>query len=486
MVDKEYIRKRHFVDGWSIREISRSCKISRQTVRKMLQEAEVPKYNLTKPKPIPIMERWIPVIEAWLREDKQPGVPKKQQHVASRIYERLMQEYPDEFHAAESTVRYWVRRLRNKKPEAFVPLTADAGELAEADFGKATIRINGKPTDVHLFVMRLRNSGVPFVYAFSTEKLEAFLEGHRLAFEWFDGVPCSVRYDNPKTAVTRILSGPMRDEHQYLSSLRAHYLFDSEFCRPREPHEKGGVENGVGYARRHVCVPVPDVPDLETFNQQCLAWCAAQREKRVDVWRMEKAALRPLPVHPFRCATTRAVVVNKLCLVSFDHNRYSVPSIYVGRTLQMRVYAEKLEILDRERIVATHGRCHDRKQTFLELEHYLPVLARKPHAATHAAVVRQLPEVYQKIRMRMVNSSPEGYKDFVAILLLHQVYAAQNILDAIEAIGADVVTAEQIRSYLFKTTPASSGVQVPDELRLYRLAKQSPARYDTLVKGAVH
>ncbi|GEO27403.1 hypothetical protein AAC03nite_31880 [Alicyclobacillus acidoterrestris] len=47
MVDKEYIRKNHFVDGWSIRGISRQCKISRQTVRKMLADAEIPKYSLT-------------------------------------------------------------------------------------------------------------------------------------------------------------------------------------------------------------------------------------------------------------------------------------------------------------------------------------------------------------------------------------------------------------------------------------------------------
>ncbi len=75
--------------------------------------------------------------------------------------------------------------------------------------------------------------------AFSTEKLEAFLEGHRLAFERFGGVPGSVRYDNPKTAVTKFLAGPAREEHQFLSSLRAHYLFDSDFCWPGEPHEKG-------------------------------------------------------------------------------------------------------------------------------------------------------------------------------------------------------------------------------------------------------
>lgn len=49
MVDKEFIRKKHLVEGWSIREISRILRTSRQTIRKMLQDAEVPKYKVNSP-----------------------------------------------------------------------------------------------------------------------------------------------------------------------------------------------------------------------------------------------------------------------------------------------------------------------------------------------------------------------------------------------------------------------------------------------------
>ncbi len=49
-------------------------------------------------------------------------------------------------------------------------------------------------------------------------------------------------------------------------------------------------------------------------------------------------------------------------------------------------------------------------------------------------------QVYQRIRVRMTNSRPDGYKDFVAILLLHQTFAAKDILNAITEIGPDVVT----------------------------------------------
>jgi len=43
MVDKEYIRKLFFLEGWSIRKISRQLPVSRPTIRKMLNDADIPK-----------------------------------------------------------------------------------------------------------------------------------------------------------------------------------------------------------------------------------------------------------------------------------------------------------------------------------------------------------------------------------------------------------------------------------------------------------
>lgn len=70
MVDKEYIRKKHFLEGWSIRELSRQLKISRQTVRKMLKDGEIPKYDRKKPKPSPVMDPYREIIQNILEEAK--------------------------------------------------------------------------------------------------------------------------------------------------------------------------------------------------------------------------------------------------------------------------------------------------------------------------------------------------------------------------------------------------------------------------------
>ncbi|MCL6593583.1 MAG: hypothetical protein K6T31_06370 [Alicyclobacillus sp.] len=84
----------------------------------------------------------------------------------------------------------------------------------------------------------------------------------------------------------------------------------------------------------------------------------------------------------------------------------------------------------------------------------------------------------------MTNQRPDGYKDFVAILLLHRLLPAQEILRAIEEIGVDVVTAEQIKSYFLHREKQDLGI--PDELQKYKLLKQNPARYDVLAGRVVH
>lgn len=223
MANKEIIRKKHFVEGWSTRRISRECGVSRQTVRKCLADSSVPRYNQRKPRTSPVMDRWKPVIQQWLTDDEKQ--PKKQRHTAKRIYDRLVEEYPGEFTGGESTVGRVVRHLRGeiRPPEVFVPLAAEPGELAQADFQESYIETNGVRTKVYLFCLILRYSGVRFAYAFRHGRVEDRLAGFVQAFEWLGGVTRRVRFDNARTAVRAFLPGNERQESDLFSSLRAHY-----------------------------------------------------------------------------------------------------------------------------------------------------------------------------------------------------------------------------------------------------------------------
>lgn len=220
MVDKEYIRKKHFVEEWSIRRISRQCEVSRQTVRKCLQDASIPRYTLSRSRPAPVMGKWLPVIEQWLKEDRTR--PRKQRHTAKRIHDRLVEEFPGEFTGAESTVRRVVRQLRGQlvRPEAFVPLVAEPGELGQVDFQESMVIIAGVTMKVYLFCVALRHSGVRFVRAFPGGRLEDFLAGHVHAVEWLDGVPAKMRYDNTRTAIKEFLTRDERIENDVTRTSR--------------------------------------------------------------------------------------------------------------------------------------------------------------------------------------------------------------------------------------------------------------------------
>lgn len=63
------------------------------------------------------------IIDTYLEEDE--GRPKKQRHIPRGIYYRLIEEHG--FKESESTVRRYVREVRGKKKEVFIPLEYDPG-----------------------------------------------------------------------------------------------------------------------------------------------------------------------------------------------------------------------------------------------------------------------------------------------------------------------------------------------------------------------
>ncbi|MBE3590070.1 MAG: transposase, partial [Firmicutes bacterium] len=156
MVDVEYIRKLHVVNGLSQREIARRLRHARKTVAKYLNAPDVvPKYRTSGPRPRPAIDPFRAVIDQWLAQDQE--APPKQRHTARRIYHRLREEYG--YRGSERSVQRYVREAQRKAPEAFVPLDYEPGLEAQCDWGEAVVLLDGRPTKVQLFCMRLCQSG---------------------------------------------------------------------------------------------------------------------------------------------------------------------------------------------------------------------------------------------------------------------------------------------------------------------------------------
>lgn len=430
MAQLEDIRKMYFMEGLSIRQISRITGIHRNTISKYIsmEEPKPPKYKLTMERTHPVLGPYIPMIQQIMEDDKNRY--RKQRHTGTKIFEILRNEG---FIGGYNTVSDYLRKEYRKQREAFLPLEFELGAYAEVDWTEAYFYLRGKETKAHIFVMKLRGSGGFYARAYPFEKQEAFFDGHIKCFECMNGTPYRITYDNLKTAVKKVLQGSNREEQEQFIALRTHYLYDSSFCRPAKGNEKGGVENAGREAIRKFFVPYPDVDSFEELNQYLHNECAKLLEKN-QKWEAEKAALRPLPAMRFDGARYKEAKVNRYSMIQFETNRYSVPTAYVGEKVTVKASAETIDILTRDRVIAKHPRVYGRNQDHITLDHYLDLLLMKSRALGNTKVYspQSLPPVYEQYRRCLSARNPKGNREFVKILMLHRDYPPAQVTEAVE------------------------------------------------------
>jgi len=439
--EKEQIRRAFFIEGKTIRHIAQERHHSRDTVKEALADPAPAEYSLREPRNCPMMGPYRDTIDRWLLDDQKR--PRKQRHTAHRIYERLRDEH--QFQGAESTVRRFVRlrkeALQIGRPDVFIPLEFGPGQDGQVDFGEAQVIVASEQLVAQYLVIVLGYSTLPFVMAFPHQRQEAFFEGQVAALEFFGGVPRRLWYDNLTQAVQRILEGHNRQEQQAFVSLRSHYLFESRFCTPGQGHEKGLVENQVGYVRRNFMVPIPEADTWAELNAQLLARCEGLKAHRRrgeqqtigERWLEEKPFLLPLPATPFECCVYAPAQVNKESLVPFDGNAYSVPAIYGHRKVMVKGFVHRVVISLQKEAIAEHPRCYGKGQEILDPLHYLDLLHQRPAAFEHAKAIRRWrptwPAVYEQYlaQLRLRLEEPKAVRYFVQILKLHEDFPAEEI-----------------------------------------------------------
>lgn len=440
---KAKIRYEILVAGKSQRQVAKELGCSRNTVSRMLEDSQIPKYTLTEPRPRPILGPHQQLLEKWVEEDK--GKPKKKRRTAKRMYDILWKEYG--YQGAESTLRWYVGQLRKKaRQKLYIPLAYEPGETAQVDFGEAEVIIAGKSVIAQLFVIWLGYSGATFVQAYPAATQEVFFTGHVAGFEFFGGVAREIWYDNLKIAVHKVLRGRNRKEQDEFVSFRSHYLYQAEFCNVQAGWEKGGVEGRVGYTRRNWLVPVQEFESWSALNSYLRQRCAEELARRLrgreesigQRLEQERDCFLPLPAHSYPCCKVVPVRANTLSLVTFKTNRYSVPVEHAHEKLLLRAYVERIEISNGRKVVATHPRCWEREQDILNPYHYLPLLAKRPRAFAHAQAIRQWREswppvfdtYYAALKQRLDGSA--ATKQFIAILQLGQTYPESLLAEALQ------------------------------------------------------
>lgn len=440
--DFAQIRQLHR-DGLSARLIAKQLGVGRDTVRKALNNPVPLPYTLAEPRVAPVFGPFRAIVDAIVAADQ--TAPRKQRHTAQQIYRRLVAEH--NYTGSYDQVRRHLRQQRLERRETFIPLEHQPGVRAEADFGHIAVDFPEGRRLVPVLVVTWSYSNAPFALALPTERTEAVLHGLREAFAFFDAVPKELWWDNPTTVAIHVLRGRERVLHTRYAALASHYTFTPKFCLPATPQEKPRVENRVKDLERMWATPVPHVNNLDELNAHLRRCCIAARERTCGTnhqtvgirFEQDRVAALPVPTQPFEACLFDSGVADKYQTVAFDGNRYSVPRRYAFRTVAVKGFIDRVEIVADHRVIATHRRSYAKHERVLDPLHFLVILERKPAALDHAPVYRdwQLPAEFIALRTRLEASlgSRTGVKHFIRVLQLLAHHPQERVAQAIVLAG---------------------------------------------------
>jgi transposase len=487
------IRREFFIRNRPIKEIVRELHVSRNTVRKVIRSGATALSYEREVQPLPKLGQWRADLDQLLLINAEK--PSRERLSLMRIFEALRGlGYEGGYDAVRRYARNWRRERSAMTADAYVPLSFAPGEAYQFDWSHEVVLINGVTNKIKIAHVRLCHSRMLFVRAYPRESQEMVFDAHDRAFAFFKGACQRGIYDNMKTAVETIFVGRERAYNRRFLQMCSHYLVDPVACTPASGWEKGQVENQVGLVRERFLTPRLRVKSFEELNaillDHCIAYAKAHPHPEVrdrSIWQAFEAERPALVPYAGRFDGFHAVPasVSKTCLVRFDNNRYSVAASAIGRPVEVRAYADRIELRQDGRVVGDHPRAFGRDQTVFNPWHYVPVLARKPGALRNGAPFKNwvLPAGLDRIRRKLAGAD-DGDRQMVAILAavlsdgLPAVEAACQ-----EALREGVHSADVILNILARQrepTPATITVITPEGLRLRHEPSADCARYDSL------
>ena len=318
---------------------------------------------------------------------------------------------------------YAARQKPSKSKECFIRQYHPAGEECQFDWGDVKLKIHGRNLTVRMAVFTLPHSNHRTAYLFLREHTLAFMESHRNYFHDIGRIPKRMVYDNMRVAVKvrRMWTKDDKEPTDALLSMSSFYGFDFRFCNARSGNEKGNVEESVKFVRKYVFSVRDEFDSLGEAQDYLSAGCAKLNAQSnspatadiVSLAREDFDAMSPW-TDDISCFQKVEREVTNYATISVDRANYSVPDTFTLGTVSVRVYTNKIEVLDASgKVVAEHGKVGHGEWS-IKLEHYLHTLRYKPGALKNAEALRQAPEGIRKVFRGAFADNP---KDFVELLI---------------------------------------------------------------------
>jgi hypothetical protein len=409
---------------------------------------------------------------------------------AKTLFAWLQRKYPGRFadgqlRTLQRHVKQW-RATEGPAKEVFFAQVHRPGELCQSDFthmSRLGVTIQGRPLAHLVYHFVLTYSNWEHATVCFSESFESLSAGLQNAMWELGAVPAAHRTDRLSAAVNRV-PDPDVFTRRY-QGLLDHYGLQAQRTRARAAHENGDVEQ-----RHHRFKQAVDQalmlrgsrefdrrPAYEAFLGEILAQLNAGRRQRLAE---ELTVMRKLPASRLpACKHLRGIRVNGGTLIRVEHNTYSVNSRLIGEQVDVRLYADHLEVWYGQRMVERLPRLRGRGKHRINYRHVIDWLVRKPGAFEN---YRYRQELFPTSRFRVAyDALKQRHRDGAAkryLGILHLAAresesavdeALRQLIHAGQPIDADAV--ERLVSEGQQIAPAPTDVVV---------APVNPARYDEL------
>ena len=329
MIEAQMLRKQ----GFKQKEIAERLNVSDRTVRSYLSKPACKRKKVLR---LSKLDTFMAFIKSLISE--------KPWYNCMVLFERLK---TIGYTGKISILRDHIAQVRRKVLlEAVIRFETEPGLQAQVDwkeFGKQMV--NGVWQKLYAFVMVLGFSRKAYVCFTTSMTANILLWCHIRAFEYFNGVPKEILYDNMKTAFICNSEGEFYPNRRLLAFAN-HYGFTPKRCMIYRPQTKGKVERFIDYVENNFWLGY-EAEDyhIDMLDEAAVDWLGRIdniglrdfNESRADRFLREKDVLTRMPVNPFDCRDENICIVNRESLINIDTNRYSVPPRYIGEQLAVLI-----------------------------------------------------------------------------------------------------------------------------------------------------
>ena len=372
-------------------------------------------------------------------------------------------------HIGYTTVVKYTKQLRAKKQKVYFPLEFLPGEEAQVDWFSVNHAYLGK---LYGFAMILSFSRMMYVCFFQRSSFEFFIEGHLKAFEYFNGIPSALRYDNLKSVVLK--RQPLTYNPVFLQFAR-YYGFEIRLCNIAAGNEKGRVERAIRSIRDTFLNVAVNCREMKAFCANALEWMErknktihrATGKAPVELFKEEK--LRTLPLNPWNNEMIiPAKKPNKTGFITFDTNYYSVPDYLIREIFILHITVSQVRIYDsKDKCIATHPRSFKRNQTFFNpLHRSFKQLSSEAKRERIFSVIRKLDWTVQSFLEKNLQSGEDPYTSAYLIFKLLSGHSREMILSAIRELLKQHIYSIMALYKILKVMPDSEPVQPQNQTLL--------------------